>query len=147
MSAVTNLGAAPPLPSVGFSAAGESRSSSFASGQRGSRAEGNPFADQAKSQASDAAKDAQKSRAKPVQDQIALNGSRQLAAKSGYVEGSFEPFIDIIDPRYQTRIARIFGPDASAPVAETAPALVPRVVSKAYEAIDGSGKAAFAKTV
>lgn len=146
MSAVTNIGAAPPVAPIGLSAAGENRTS-FASGQRGPRAEGNPSGDQTKLPAVEAAGDVQKSRAKPAQDQIALNGSRQLAAKSGYVEGSFEPFIDIIDPRYQTRIARIFGPDGSAPAAETAPALVPRVVSKAYEAIDGSGKAAFAKTV
>ncbi len=68
--------------------------------------------------------------------------SPQLTAKSGLVEGSFEPFIDIIDPRFQTRIARVFGPDAAGPPPEAAPA---RAASKAYEAADGSTKTAFGK--
>jgi hypothetical protein len=146
MSAVTSIGAAPPVAPLGLSAAGENRTP-FASGQRGPRAESAPSVDQTKLPVVEAAADLEKSRAKPVRDQIELSGSGQLAAKSGYVEGSFEPFIDIIDPRYQTRSARVFGPEGAAPTAETAPALVPRTVSKAYEAINGSGKAAFAKTV
>ena len=36
--------------------------------------------------------------------------------------------------------ARIFGPDSAPAAADAAPNLVPKVVSKAYEAIDGSGK-------
>ncbi|MCA3266183.1 MAG: hypothetical protein ING19_08950 [Azospirillum sp.] len=31
-------------------------------------------------------------------------------SKIGFVEGTLAPFIDIVDPRYQQRIARVFGP-------------------------------------
>lgn len=140
MSLIPNVGATPPLPSVGYSTGGENRQAPPAPVSRGQRVDSPASLEQPRALAAD-----EKPRVKVGQDQdkVEIGASRQLAAKSGLVEGSFEPFIDIIDPRYQTRIARVFGPDAGVTVPETAP--VPRVVSKAYEAADGAAKTAFKK--
>ena len=145
MSSIPNMGASPPLPPVGYSAGGENRQPPPAPAVRGARSDSVAPIDRPR--AADAstpvgAKQRVGAVDAPPQDKVDVAVSRQLAAKSGLVEGSFEPFIDIIDPRYQTRIARVFGPDASGPAPETAPA---RIVSKAYEAADAAAKAAFKK--
>jgi hypothetical protein len=136
MTTVQNVGVVPPLPLVG-----ESRTPLTLPGQRPVQAQTSTTADQVKSQAESAraAEGPRVQAARPVQDQVKV-AERSLATKSGLVQGTFEAFVDIVDPRYQTRIARIFGPDAGASAADVAPNLVPSVVSKAYEAIEGSGK-------
>ncbi len=145
MSSIPSVGATPPLPPVGYPPGGENRQTPPAPAVRGARGDSAQSAERAR--AADAtpsvgAKQRANAVDAPAQDKVEVGTARQLAAKSGLVEGSFEPFIDIIDPRYQTRIARVFGPDASGPAPEAAPA---RVVSKAYEAADAAAKAAFKK--
>jgi hypothetical protein len=150
MSSIPSVGVTPPLPPVGYSAGGENRQTSPAPAVRGARNDSSQPAERpgvARPGAADAtppvgAKQRANAVDAPVQDKVEVGTSRQLAAKSGLVEGSFEPFIDIIDPRYQTRIARVFGPDASGPAPEAPPA---RIASKAYEAADAAAKAAFKK--
>jgi len=137
MTTVQNVGVVPPLPLVG-----ESRTPLTLPGQRSTQAQTSTTADQVKSQAAESARAAETSRAhsaRETKDQVQV-AERSLATKSGLVQGTFEAFVDIVDPRYQTRIARIFGPNAGASAADVAPNLVPSVVSKAYEAIEGSGK-------
>ncbi len=145
MSSIPSVGAAPPLPPVGYPPGGENRQQSPAPAVRGGRSDSTQPAE--RTRGADAtspvgAKQRANAVDSPAQDKVEVSTSRQLAAKSGLVEGSFEPFIDIIDPRYQTRIARVFGPDASGPAPEAPPA---RVASKAYEAADAAAKTAFAK--
>ncbi|MCA3260760.1 MAG: hypothetical protein ING44_02360 [Telmatospirillum sp.] len=139
MSSIPSVGAAPPLPPVGYPSGGENRQTPPAPAVRGARRDSSTPTEPAGPVGA-------KPRANAVdtvaQDKVDVAASRQLAAKSGLVEGSFEPFIDIIDPRYQTRIARVFGPDASGPAPEAPPA---RIASKAYEAADAAAKAAFNK--
>jgi hypothetical protein len=134
MSSIPSVGATPPLPPVGYPPGGENRQPSPAPAGRGGRSDSATPIDRPRAADASAPVGA-KQRASavdaPAQDKVEVGTSRQLAAKSGLVEGSFEPFIDIIDPRYQTRIARVFGPDASGPAPEAPPA---RVASKAYEA-------------
>jgi len=150
MSSIPSVGAAPPLPPVGYPSGGENRQTTPGPAVRGARGDSTAPGDRpglARTSAADAgtpvgAKQRAGAVEAPVQDKVEVAASRQLAAKSGLVEGSFEPFIDIIDPRYQTRIARVFGPDASGPAPEAPPA---RVASKAYEAADAAAKAAFKK--
>jgi hypothetical protein len=142
MSTVQNVGSVPPLPPIGPSAGAENRAPQTVPGVRSGRAEGSSAADQIRTQTAEAARAAEKSRAKEARDEIKVTEPRQLATKSGLVDGSFTPFVDIIDPRYQTKIARIFGPDGGATAAELAPDLVPSVVSKAYAAIEGAGNTA-----
>ncbi len=138
MTTVQNVGVVPPLPLVG-----ESRTPLSLPGQRQAQAQTSTTADQVKSQAAESARAAESSRvraaARPAPDQVKV-AEHSLATKSGLVQGTFEAFVDIIDPRFQTRIARIFGPEAGASAADVAPSLVPSVVSKAYEATEGSGK-------
>jgi len=145
MSLIPNVGATPPLPPVGYSSGGENRQTPSAPAVRGGRSDSAAPIDRPRAADASAPVGA-KQRASavdaPAQDKVDVAVSRQLAAKSGLVEGSFEPFIDIIDPRYQTRIARVFGPDASGPAPDAPPA---RVASKAYEAADAAAKAAFKK--
>lgn len=134
MTTVQNVGVVPPLPLVG-----ESRQSVPLPGQRPA-AQGSTT-DQVRSQAAESARAAEAARANSARsskDEVKVE-TRQLATKAGLIQGTFDAFVDVVDPRYQTRIARIFGPD-SAPAAASTPNLVPSVVSKAYEAIDGSGK-------
>jgi len=147
MSLIPSVGATPPLPPVGYASGGENRQSVAVPAARAVRADASLQADQKTPPRTGAADSGESLGADPrakgidsvVQDKVDVSTAGQLAAKSGLVEGSFEPFIDIIDPRYQTRIARVFGPDASGPTPEAAAA---RVVSKAYEA---AAKTAFAK--
>ncbi|MBI3503803.1 MAG: hypothetical protein HY059_03105 [Proteobacteria bacterium] len=137
MTTVQNVGVVPPLPVVG-----ESRTPLTLPGQRVSQAQTSTTADQVKSQADESAKAAAVSRAhnaRSTDDQVKV-ADRAFTTKSGLIQGTFDAFVDIVDPRYQTRIARIFGPEAGGAAANVAPNLVPSVVSKAYEAIDGSGK-------
>ncbi|MBL8807252.1 MAG: hypothetical protein JNN22_10440 [Rhodospirillales bacterium] len=135
MTTVQNVGVVPPLPLVG-----ESRQPLTLPGNRQS-AQGSTT-DQVRTQAAESARAAEAVRAQTARsstrDEVKVE-TRQLATKAGLIQGTFDAFVDVVDPRYQTRIARIFGPD-SAPAAGSAPNLVPSVVSKAYEAIDGSGK-------
>ena len=144
MSLIPNVGATPPLPAVGYSTGGENRQASSAPALRGARGGSSQGAERPSAVVPGNALGGKPSTAAAgavAQDKIELGSSRQLAAKSGLLEGSFEPFIDIIDPRYQTRIARVFGSQAI----DAAPETASRAVSKAYEAADSGAKTAFAK--
>ncbi len=136
MTTVQNVGVVPPLPLVG-----ESRQPLSPVGQRPS-VQGSTT-DQVRSQAAESARAAEAVRAQSAaastKDVVKVE-TRTLATKAGLIQGTFDAFVDVVDPRYQTRIARIFGPDSAPAAADAAPNLVPKVVSKAYEAIDGSGK-------
>jgi hypothetical protein len=135
MTTVQNVGVVPPLP-----LAGESRQPVSFPGQRPTAQASTT--DQVRSQAAESARAAEAVRAQnapSVKDVVKVE-TRQLATRAGLIQGTFDAFVDVVDPRYQTRIARIFGPDSAPAAADAAPNLVPKVVSKAYEAIDGSGK-------
>ena len=137
MTTVQNVGVVPPLP-----LAGESRPPLSLPGQRTSPAQ-TSTTDQVKTQAAESARAAEVSRAQRARadrDEVKVAEPRQLATKAGLIQGTFDAFVDVVDPRYQTRIARIFGPASGATAAELAPSLVPSVVSKAYEPIDTGGK-------
>ncbi len=74
------------------------------------------------------ARDAARSRAQEAK--AAAEQPAKYASKVGLVDGTLDAFVDIVDARFQRKIARIFGPsDAPAPAAEVPPA----AVSKAYE--------------
>jgi hypothetical protein len=138
MTTVQNVGVVPPSPLVG-----ESRPPLSLPGQRTSQAQNSTTTDQVKTQAAESARAAEASRAQRARadrDEVNVAEPRQLATKSGLIQGTFDAFVDVVDPRYQTRIARIFGPASGATAAELAPSLVPSVVSKAYEPIDVAGK-------
>lgn len=135
MTTVQNVGVVPPLP-----LAGESRQAVSLPGQRQTAQASTT--DQVRSQAAENARAAEAVRAQnaaSTKDVVKVE-TRTLATKAGLIQGTFDAFVDVVDPRYQTRIARIFGPDSAPAAADAAPNLVPKVVSKAYEAIDGSGK-------
>jgi hypothetical protein len=142
---ISSIGATPPLPPVGSSTGAESRNHPTASALREAATEKLLRTEKPKA-ADPTASAAEKPRAngdvEQNRDQVKIDTLRQLAAKSGLIEGSFEPFIDIIDPRYQTRIARVFGPEAGGPAPDAAPA---RAATKAYEAADQGAISAFAK--
>lgn len=135
---ISSIGTTPPLPPVGLSTGAESRKNPPAAALREARAE--PSLSSEKPGAAEQPRTNRDD--EQNQDQVKVDTLRQLAAKSGLIEGSFEPFIDIIDPRYQTRIARVFGPEAGGPAPDAAPA---RAATKAYEAADTGAISAFAK--
>jgi hypothetical protein len=60
----------------------------------------------------------------------------KYASKVGLVDGTLDAFVDIVDPRFETRIARIFGPSEAPPVIAEAPA--PVAIRKAYESVSGA---------
>ncbi|MBN9495557.1 MAG: hypothetical protein J0H39_02285 [Alphaproteobacteria bacterium] len=74
------------------------------------------------------ARDAARERAKETK--AAAEQPAKYASKVGLVDGTLDAFVDIVDARFQRKIARIFGPsEAPAPAADVPPA----AVSKAYE--------------
>lgn len=74
------------------------------------------------------ARDAARNRAQEAK--AAAEQPAKYASKVGLVDGTLDAFVDIVDARFQRKIARIFGPsDAPAQIAEVPPA----AVSKAYE--------------
>jgi hypothetical protein len=60
----------------------------------------------------------------------------KYASKVGLVDGTLDAFVDIVDPRFETRIARIFGPSEAPPAIAEAPA--PVAIRKAYESVSGA---------
>lgn len=75
------------------------------------------------------ARDAARDRAQEAKAAAAEQPAK-YASKVGLVDGTLDAFVDIVDARFQRKIARIFGPsEAPAPAAEVPPA----AVSKAYE--------------
>jgi len=75
------------------------------------------------------ARDAARDRAKEAK--ATAEQPAKYASKVGLVDGTLDAFVDIVDARFQHKIARIFGPSEApaAPAAEVPPA----AVSKAYE--------------
>lgn len=74
------------------------------------------------------ARDAARTRAQETK--AAAEQPAKYASKVGLVDGTLDAFVDIVDARFQRKIARIFGPsEAPAQSAE----LPPAAVSKAYE--------------
>lgn len=144
MTTVQNVGVVPSVPLVGESRAAQAQSGPRPAPEKASTA------DHVKAQAAESARAAEYARAQSARaekDEIRVSEPRQLATKAGLIQGTFDAFVDVIDPQFQTRIARIFGPDGGAKAAELAPDLVPAVVSKAYEPIGTGGKSgAFRKS-
>ena len=97
-------------------------------------------ADQVRTQALEA-RDANRARAEEAKDKVEVKEAAKYASKVGLVDGTLDAFVDIVDPRFQTRIARIFGPSDSG-LAEVPPAIAeapaPVTARKAYESISGA---------
>ena len=69
------------------------------------------------------ARDAARNRAQEAK--AAAEQPAKYASKVGLVDGTLDAFVDIVDSRFQRKIARIFGPsEAPAPAAEVPPAAV-----------------------
>jgi hypothetical protein len=92
-------------------------------------------ADQVRIQASEA-RDANRARTEEAKDKVDAKEAAQYASKVGLVDGTLDAFVDIVDPRFQTRIARVFGPSEAAPAIAEAPA--PVAIRKAYESVSGA---------
>ena len=92
-------------------------------------------ADQVRIQALEA-RDANRTRTEEAKDKAESKDAAKYASKVGLVDGTLDAFVDIVDPRFQTRIARVFGPSEAAPAIAEAP--VPVGIRKAYESISGA---------
>jgi hypothetical protein len=129
MSTVQNVGIGSPIVTYPEQRQiqGQSPASTREDSQRSSTAE------QVRVQAQEA-RDANRARAE--EDKVEVKEAAKYASKVGLVDGTLDAFVDIVDPRFQTRIARVFGPsEAPAAIAE-APA--PAAIRKAYESISGA---------
>lgn len=77
------------------------------------------------------ARDAARERAKEAKEAAApAEQPAKYASKVGLVDGTLDAFVDIVDARFQRKIARIFGPSETPMPAAEVPAAA---VSKAYE--------------
>jgi hypothetical protein len=92
-------------------------------------------ADQVRIQALEA-RDANRARTEEAKDKVDAKEAAKYASKVGLVDGTLDAFVDIVDPRFQTRIARVFGPTEAAPAIAEAPA--PVAIRKAYESVSGA---------
>lgn len=83
------------------------------------------------------ARDAARDRAQEAK--AAAEQPAKYASKVGLVDGTLDAFVDIVDARFQRKIARIFGPsEAPAPAAEVPPAAVSKAYEHAAEAAAGN---------
>jgi len=83
------------------------------------------------------ARDAARERSKEAK--AAAEQPAKYASKVGLVDGTLDAFVDIVDARFQRKIARIFGPsEAPAPAAEVPPAAVSKAYEQAAEAAAGN---------
>jgi hypothetical protein len=83
------------------------------------------------------ARDAARNRAQEAK--AAAEQPAKYASKVGLVDGTLDAFVDIVDSRFQRKIARIFGPsEAPAPAAEVPPAAVSKAYEHAAEAAAGN---------
>lgn len=78
-----------------------------------------------------AARDAGEARTEAAKDTVEIRQASAFENQVGLIDGTFAHFVDIVDPHYQQRIARVFGPADPQPAAAEAPA--PAAVRKAYE--------------
>jgi len=93
-------------------------------------------ADQVRLQAQEA-RDANRARAE--EDKVEVKEAAKYASKVGLVDGTLDAFVDIVDSRFQRKIARIFGPsEAPAPTAEVPPAAVSKAYGPAAETASGN---------
>lgn len=76
------------------------------------------------------ARDAARDRAKEAKTAAPAEQPAKYASKVGLVDGTLDAFVDIVDARFQRKIARIFGPSDAPALAAEVPAAA---VSKAYE--------------
>lgn len=101
------------------------------------------IADQVRIEAQEA-RDANRARAE--KDKVEVKETAKYASKVGLVEGTLDAFVDIVDPRFQTRIARVFGPPDSA-LADAPPAIAeapaPIAIRKAYESVSGGAPGSY----
>lgn len=95
-------------------------------------------ADQVRQQAQDA-RDA--NRVREAQDKVEVKEAAKYASKVGLVDGTLDAFVDIVDPRFQTRIARVFGPSEAPSAIAEAPA--PAAIRKAYESVSGAASGTY----
>jgi hypothetical protein len=86
------------------------------------------------------ARDAARNRAQEAKAAAAAEQPAKYASKVGLVDGTLDAFVDIVDARFQRKIARIFGPSEApaAPAAEVAPAAVSKAYEQAAEAAAGN---------
>ncbi len=84
------------------------------------------------------ARDAARSRAQEAK--AAAEQPAKYASKVGLVDGTLDAFVDIVDARFQRKIARIFGPSEApaAPAAEVPPAAVSKAYEQAAETTSGN---------
>jgi hypothetical protein len=93
-------------------------------------------ADQVQINASEA-RDAARNRAQEAK--AAAEQPAKYASKVGLVDGTLDAFVDIVDSRFQRKIARIFGPsEAPAAAAEVPPAAVSKAYGPAAETASGN---------
>lgn len=136
MSTIQNIGVSPPvapLPEPRI-AQGQDPATTREDAPRSSTA------DQIRTEAL-AARDANRARAEEAKDTVEIKGTAKYESQVGLIEGTFAPFVDIVDPRYQQRIARVFGPADAPPAIAEAP--VPTAVRKAYESVSGATAGTF----
>jgi hypothetical protein len=80
------------------------------------------------------ARDAARTRTQESKDRAAnAEQPAQYASKVGLVDGTLDAFVDIVDARFQRRIARIFGPSEAPPAPAADISL--DTVRKAYETV------------
>jgi hypothetical protein len=134
MSTVQNVGIGSPIVSLQEPRLiqGQSPASTREDSPRSSAA------DQVRIQAQEA-RDANRARAE--EDKVEVKEAAKYASKVGLVDGTLDAFVDIVDPRFQTRIARIFGPSEAPPAIAEAPA--PTAIRKAYESISGAAPGSY----